>query len=352
MRTSGTKHKLRSLNKEAGMTYRRGAIILLALLALLLLTAGAFVTSHPIEQQGQSVTAARQQLNLELLLRSAGLYSAEAPPPAELDTCQHCHLSGEITNMWVPAGRWAAFGLFGMVFLFGAWRSTNAWVNRKPLQPLSERALDWFDERLNIVEPMKKVLFKPVPKFATRWMYCLGGITFFLFVIQGVTGILLAMYYKPSPQEAYASIQFIENEVRFGAAIRAIHHWAANGMIVMVVAHMLRVFITGAFKAPREFNWVTGVVLLITTLGFGFTGYLLPWDQRAFWATTVGSGIAGGVPWFGDLALVFLRGGWNVTAVTLSRFYAIHVLVLPVLIVGLMVGHFIMIRRQGIARPL
>jgi quinol-cytochrome oxidoreductase complex cytochrome b subunit len=173
-----------------------------------------------------------------------------------------------------------------------------------------------------------------------------------LFVIQGITGTLLAFHYIPTPEDAYASIQAIESQVQFGAAIRAIHHWSANGMIIMVVAHLLRVFITGAFKPPRELNWITGVLLFIITFGFGFTGYLLPWDQRAFWATTVGTEIGGGIPWIGDLVLVFLRGAWNVAAVTLSRFYAVHILVLPVAIIVLLGLHFIMIRKQGIARPL
>jgi quinol-cytochrome oxidoreductase complex cytochrome b subunit len=163
---------------------------------------------------------------------------------------------------------------------------------------------------------------------------------------------MLAFYYDPTPEAAYASIQFIESEVRFGAAIRAIHHWSANATIFMVVAHMMRVFISGAFKKPRELNWVTGVLLLILSFGFGLTGYLLPWDQRAYWATTVASEIAGGVPQIGDIILVFLRGGWDVSAVTLSRFYGLHVLVIPIIVVVLLGGHFIMIRRQGIHRPL
>jgi quinol-cytochrome oxidoreductase complex cytochrome b subunit len=208
------------------------------------------------------------------------------------------------------------------------------------------------DERYQIVDPVKKALSKPVPLFSTRWMYCLGGIAFMLFVIQAVTGIMLAFYYEPSPQGAYASIQFIENEVFFGSSIRSVHHWAANGMIVVVVAHLVRVFISGAFKPPRELNWVSGVFLFLLTIGFGFTGYLLPWDQRAYWATTVGTEIAGGVPQLGGLALVFLRGGWDVTAITLSRFYALHVIVLPILTLGLLGAHFLMIRRQGIAKPL
>jgi hypothetical protein len=282
----------------------------------------------------------------------AWLRETEPPPPPEQDTCQHCHLAGSIDNMWTPVWRWMFFGALGLVTLYGGYRAGSVWILRKPWKPLLARTVDWFDERYQVVEPIKKVLSKPVPLFATRWIYCLGGITFLLFIIQGVTGTLLAFYYKPTPEQAYTSIQFIETQVRFGASIRAIHHWSANGMVVMVVAHMLRVFITGAFKPPRELNWVTGIVLLVLTLGFGFTGYLLPWDQRAFWATTVGTEIGGGIPQIGDLVLVFLRGGWDVTAVTLSRFYALHILVFPALILILLLGHFIMIRRQGIARPL
>jgi len=278
--------------------------------------------------------------------------NAEAPPPPEKDTCQHCHITGAIENMWAATSRWAIFSIAGMVFAFGIYRSSSVWSSRKKWKPITARAVEWVDERYQVVEPTKKILSKPVPAFATRWWYCLGGITFTLFLIQGLTGIMLAFYYKPTPQDAYASIQFIENHVTFGASIRAIHHWAANGMVVMVVAHMLRVFITGAFKPPRELNWMSGVLLFILTLGFGFTGYLLPWDQRAFWATTVGSEIAGGIPVIGDLALVFLRGGWDVGAITLSRFFAVHVLVLPIATLTFLGAHFIMIRRQGIAQPL
>jgi quinol-cytochrome oxidoreductase complex cytochrome b subunit len=244
------------------------------------------------------------------------------------------------------------FGFAGVVFAWGAYRAGSGWVTRRAWKPLWLRAVEWIDERYQVVSPVQKALAKPVPRFAMKWWYCLGGITFALFAVLGVTGTLLAFYYKPTPEGAYASIQYIENEVRFGSAIRAIHHWSANGMVVMVVAHLLRVFISGAFKPPRELNWMTGVLLLVVTLGFGFTGYLLPWDQTAFWASTVGTEIAGAEPVIGDLALVFLRGGWEITGVTLSRFYAVHVLILPLGIVALLGGHFLMIRRQGIYRPL
>jgi len=272
-------------------------------------------------------------------------------PPAKLEPCLHCHIQGEHTNLWTPTARWLVFGTLGLVFLFGFWQSASIWTQRKPFKPLTTRVADWIEERYQIAKPLNEMLKKPVPSFARWWWYCLGGITFFLFIIQGTTGILLAFYYKPTAAEAYASIQFIENEVYFGAAIRAIHHWSANGMIVMAVAHMLRVFIMGAYKPPRELNWVSGVILFVLTLTFGFTGYLLPWDQRAFWASTVGTDIAGAVPAVGNLVLIFLRDGWGVTEATLGRFFGLHVLVIPIATVVFMLLHFMMIRRLGVKRP-
>ncbi len=279
------------------------------------------------------------------------LSAAEVPPP-KLEPCLSCHITGEEKNLWTPLARWLIFGTFGLIFVFGVVRSASVWTQRKPWKPLTARAAKWVDERYQVSEPLSKILKKPVPKFALHWWYCLGGITAFLFVVQGLTGIMLAFYYKPTAAEAYASIQFIENEVRFGSAIRMIHHWAANGMIVMCIAHMLRVFIMGAYKRPRELNWVSGVLLLILTLAFGFTGYLLPWDQRAFWATTVGTQIAGAVPAIGNLALVYLRVGWNVGEATLGRFYALHIIVIPLITVAFMLLHFMMIRKLGVKKPL
>lgn len=290
--------------------------------------------------------------------------SAVAPGPApvaviaepvvvvERDPCLHCHLAGENTGLWTPLARWSVFGSAALIFAFGLIRSSSVWRRRRPWQPLTLQMAEWIDERYQLREPLRDVLEKPVPASALRWWYCLGGLTAALFGVQAVTGIMLAFYYKPTPEAAYASIQYIENQVHFGAGIRAIHHWAANGMIVMCVAHMARVFIMGAYRRPRELNWMSGVLLLLLTLGFGFTGYLLPWDQRAFWATTVGSEIAGSIPVIGDLALIFLRVGWDVTALTLSRFYALHVLLLPLTTLLLLGAHFLMVRRQGIAQPL
>ena len=282
----------------------------------------------------------------------AGAQPSTDIPPAVQDPCLHCHIEGEHTFLWTPTSRWLIFGTLGLVFLFGFWQSTAMWTQRKPYVPLWKRAYGWFDERYQVSGILKDIASKPVHSYARWWWYCLGGITALLFVIQCVTGIMLAFYYKPTAAAAYASIQYIENEVYFGAAIRAIHHWSANGMIVMCIAHMLRVFIMGAYKAPREMNWVSGMLLLVLTLVFGFTGYLLPWDQRAFWASTVGTDIAGSVPAVGNLVLIFLRDGWGVTEATLGRFYGLHVLVVPLITVAFMLAHFLMVRRTGVKKPL
>jgi quinol-cytochrome oxidoreductase complex cytochrome b subunit len=214
------------------------------------------------------------------------------------------------------------------------------------------RVGDWLDERFDVRIPLEAFLKKPVPKHAIRWYFCLGGITFALFLIQGVTGILLSLYYKPTPEQAYESILFIMNNVQFGWLIRSVHSWSASLMIAFCVAHMLRVFITASYKNPRELNWVAGVVLLLLTLAFGFTGYLLPWDQKALWGSTVGSEILGVVPLVGEALLKLLRGGLEITGLTLTRFYGIHMLVLPVLAFIFLAVHFVIIRRQGISGPL
>ncbi len=334
------------------MTNRSPRILLLSFTVLLVLgLAGAiFMNAH-----GKAMaTAPDPSIPAWSIVQNVSHDPSAAAtiPPPERDPCLHCHISGENKGLWTPLVRWTFFGMVGLVFVMGVYRSASAWVTRAPWKPLQLRAFEWVDERYSIRDPLSKVLNKPVPTFALRWWYCLGGITAFLFVVQAITGIMLAFYYKPTPEAAYASILFIETQVRFGAAIRAIHHWAANGMIVMCTAHMLRVFVMGAFKAPRELNWVSGVILLILTLGFGFTGYLLPWDQRAFWATTVGTEIAGAIPVIGNLSLVFLRVGWDVGALTLSRFYSLHVIVIPIMTLVFMGSHFLMVRRQGVAKPL
>jgi quinol-cytochrome oxidoreductase complex cytochrome b subunit len=214
------------------------------------------------------------------------------------------------------------------------------------------RVGDWFDERFDVRISLQSFLKKPVPKHAIRWYFCLGGLAFALFVIQAVTGILLSLYYRPTTQGAYDSILFIMNNVRFGWLIRSIHSWSSTLMIAMVILHMLRVFLTGAYKKPRELNWVAGVLLLLVTMAFGFTGYLLPWDQKALWGSTVGSEILGVVPVIGEMLLGLLRGGPDITGLTLTRFYGVHMLVLPAVMLVLLLVHFIIIRRQGISGPL
>ena len=207
----------------------------------------------------------------------------------------------------------------------------------------------WFDERADISGTVTALLHVDIPKNA-QTLY-LGGLALFFFVVQSTTGTLLSLYYRGSPEEAYDSILRIMNEVSFGLLIRSIHAWSANLMIISVVLHLLRIFVQAAYKRPRELTWMVGLLLLAVTLGFGFTGYLLPWDQRAFWATTVGTEIAGSVPLIGPSLLQFLRSGPEVTGLTLTRFLGVHMLVLPVTLVGLLVVHLFLVHRQGLAVP-
>lgn len=169
-----------------------------------------------------------------------------------------------------------------------------------------ENAFKWLDERLGLNEIYAEVLDRQVPK--VNWWFTLGSASLFLAIMQGVTGIFLTIYYVPSPDHAYDSINYIMNGVQFGWLIRGIHHWGASLLVVTVFIHLLRVFFYGAYKYPREFTWVTGVVLFLLTLGMGFTGYLLPWNQRSFWATMVGTEIAGTAPGVGGFILRVLRG--------------------------------------------
>ena len=205
----------------------------------------------------------------------------------------------------------------------------------------------WFEERLHASELFRALLHVRIPVSAQT--YFLGGIALFLFGVQLVTGTLLSLYYKPTPEAAYDSVKYITSVVDFGWLIRSIHHWGATLMLVAVFLHMLRVFAQAAYKYPRELTWMFGVGLLLVTIGFGFTGYLLPWDQKAFWATTVGTEIAGSVPLIGESLLNLLRGGPDVTDATLSRFFGMHVLVLPLLFGGLIAIHLLIVHQLGLA---
>ena len=183
--------------------------------------------------------------------------------------------------------------------------------------------------------------------------YCLGGLSFFLFLGLTVTGVLLMFYYVPSVERAYTDIAALETDVRYGAMMRNMHRWMAHGMVLTVLLHMMRVFYTGAYKPPREFNWIVGVILLILTLLLSFTGYLLPWDQLALWAITVGTTIAGAAPVLGGESRFVLIGGFEVGESALIRFYTLHVIGLPLLAAIFMSVHFWRIRRDGgLARPL
>jgi quinol-cytochrome oxidoreductase complex cytochrome b subunit len=203
----------------------------------------------------------------------------------------------------------------------------------------------WFDERLGLNDLYKATLDRPEPR--GNWWNTLGSASLFLFVMQGLTGIFLTVYYTPSPDHAYDSIQYIMTGVQFGWLIRGIHHWGASLMVIVVFIHMLRVFVTASYKYPRELSWLIGVGLLLLTLGMGFTGYLLPWNQKAYWATTVGTAIAGSVPQVGEFILKALRGGPDLSALTLSRFFSAHIWILPVLLVGLIGVHIFLIIRHG-----
>ena len=207
----------------------------------------------------------------------------------------------------------------------------------------------WLERRTGLGTLSGALLHVRIPIEARTWY--LGGITLFLFGIQVATGTLLALYYKATPDGAYDSVKFITSGVTFGWLIRSIHHWGANLMIICMVLHLIRIFWQGAYKHRREVVWLVGAGLLVVTIGFGFTGYLLPWDQRAFWATTVGTEIAGSVPIVGDWLLNLLRGGADVTEATLGRFFGMHVLVLPLLLGALIAAHLTIVHHLGLANP-
>lgn len=207
--------------------------------------------------------------------------------------------------------------------------------------------IQWLDERLQVTALMNALFAHPVPKRSSFLDY-LGFATLFVVINQAVTGILLATVYKPSAAEAYSSILAMQNSP-IQHFVRSLHSWGANFMVVLVLLHLLRVFYVGAYKRPRELTWLMGGVLLIATLGLAFSGYLLPWDQEGYWATMVGSAMAGYVPVVGDYLLQVLRNGNQVTGATLTRFYSLHMLTLPILILLAFIPHFFFVLRQGMA---
>jgi len=210
---------------------------------------------------------------------------------------------------------------------------------------------DWFQERLEIQAIADDITSKYVPPHVNIF-YCLGGITLTCFIVQVATGFAMTFYYRPTVTEAFASVQYIMTEVNFGWLIRSVHRWSASMMVLNMILHVCRVYLTGGFKKPRELTWVTGVALASVTVSFGVTGYSLPWDQVGYWACKIVTGVPDAIPIVGGLLVEVLRGGVSVGQSTLTRFYSAHTFVLPVVAVVLMLTHFIMIRKQGISGPL
>jgi len=210
----------------------------------------------------------------------------------------------------------------------------------------------WLDERLHLDDLVTFMDKKSVPVHRGSIWYYFGGVTLFLFIIQVFTGILLLLYYKGSDQLAFESIQFLMSKVSFGWLIRSVHSWSANLFVLSAVIHMFSVFFERAYRFPRELTWLTGMLMFFIALGFGFSGYLLPWNELAFFATKVGTEIVGVVPVVGKPLMVLLRGGEEVSGATLSRFFGFHVAVLPGLFVVLLSVHLIMVQRQGMSEPL
>lgn len=214
-----------------------------------------------------------------------------------------------------------------------------------------KRVVAWFDERLPVQELVAFLGKKYVPLHRGSVWYYFGGVSLFLFLVQVITGILLLLYYKGSEQLAWESIQFIMSKVQFGWLIRSIHTWAANLFILTAFIHMFSVFFERAYRKPRELTWLTGIGMLLFAMGFGFSGYLLPWNELAFFATKVGTDIAGVLPFVGKPLMIFLRGGEDVTGATLSRFFGFHVAVFPGVFTVLLAVHLLLVQRQGMSEP-
>jgi quinol-cytochrome oxidoreductase complex cytochrome b subunit len=205
-------------------------------------------------------------------------------------------------------------------------------------------------DRLGWEDHLRPFLEKRLPS-DLGWSSTLGSLCLLLFVIQAATGMFLAMYYNPSPDKAYASIGYIMDGVYMGRVLRGLHHWGAGAMVIAVFLHMSTNFFSGSFKAPRELTWMAGVFLFLVTLGLGFTGYLLPWDQKAYWATVVSSNVPGDIPVVGEFIRRLLLSGDRVSGLTLTRFYAVHMLALPALLLFLAAFHIYLVRIHGVAEP-
>jgi len=223
-------------------------------------------------------------------------------------------------------------------------------ARRAQIERLVTYPIDWLEERSGLIGGLRYFLLRKVPG-DTGWFHTLGSATLTAFLVQTVTGVVLAMYYKPSPDEAYDSIQYITNDLTLGWLVRGMHRWGASVFIILMFFHMARVFLFGAYKYPRELNWIIGVMLLALGMLEGFTGYLLPWDQTSYWATVVGINLNGTAPFLGPFLAQFLQGGAEIGTETISRFYALHMLVLPGAIFGLIGLHLYLVVRLGVSSP-
>jgi len=214
------------------------------------------------------------------------------------------------------------------------------------------RCYRWLQERLHFETAVSFFAKKTVPRHRGTVWYYFGGVTLFLFAIQLLTGILLLLYYKPSAEQAFESVQFIMTEVEFGWLVRSVHSWGANLLILMAFIHLFSTFLMKAYRPPRELTWMSGVVLMLLMMAFGFTGYLLPWNDLALAATKVGTEIAGSVPFVGELLKEFLRGGEDVTGATLTRMFGFHVALLPAASAVVLLLHLVLVQVQGMSEPL
>jgi menaquinol-cytochrome c reductase cytochrome b subunit len=221
---------------------------------------------------------------------------------------------------------------------------------RQKLEQLIVYPIDWIEERSGLIGGVRYFLFRKVPS-DTNWFHTLGSATLTAFLVQAVTGVILAMYYKPSPDEAYESIVKITNELTLGWLVRGMHRWGASVFIILMFLHMARVFLFGAYKYPRELNWIVGALLLVLGMMEGFFGYLLPWDETAYWATVVGINLQATGPFVGPLLGNVLKGGVEIGENTISIFYALHMLVLPGAMAGLILLHLYLVIRLGVSSP-
>ena len=223
-------------------------------------------------------------------------------------------------------------------------------TRRRQLEAVALYPVDWVEERSGLVGYTKWFLFRKVPSDIS-WAQTLGAASLTAFLVQAITGVVLAFYYKPDPASAYASVQNITEEVTLGWLVRGMHKWGASVFIILMFFHMARTFLFGAYKYPRELNWIIGVLLLVLGMAEGFTGYLLPWDNTAYWATVVGININATGPIVGPFLAQFLQGGLSIGPDTLSKFYALHMLLLPGGIMALIGLHLYLVVRLGVTSP-